>query len=299
MSNQEINDRNKSRYLSCIEKAIDFIESNLDRQVSTEAVASIANFSPFYFHRLFCALTGESISDYARGRRLSEAARALTQSRVSILQISLNYGFESQEAFTRAFKRAFGIPPGKYRANPHLSCISLKKRISAQLLLHLGKGVTMQPKFVEIPAQKAVGLGGVFAPGDSAAIGALWDKFIPRLKEVVQANSPVAYGICMPNHPEIPVDSADRFVYVAALPVAEYGVKPDDFINCEISAGRYAVFTHKGPIEKICHTINYIWGTWLPTATVERREAPDFELYDHRFQPASEDSEFDIYIPIK
>lgn len=299
MSNQEIHEKNKNRYLSSIEKAIDFIETNLDRQINTETVASIANFSPFYFHRLFCALTGESVSDYARSRRLSEAAQVLARSNISILQISLDYGFESQEAFTRAFKRAFGITPGRYRANPHLSCLSLKKRLSPQLLLHIGKGVTMQPKFVEIQAQKAVGLGGVFAPGDSVAIGALWDRFIPRMKEIANPSNSVAYGICMPGHPDIPVAGADKFVYVAALPVSEYGTKAADLVNCEISAGRYAVFTHKGPISQICHTVNYIWGTWLPTASVERREAPDFELYDQRFQPASEDSEFDIYIPIK
>ncbi len=68
--------------------------------------------------------------------------------------------------------------------------------------------------------------------------------------------------------------------------------------SMKVPAGRYAVFTHKGKVELIGHTMNYIYGFWLPGSGVELREAPDLEIYDERFNPHSDNSELDIWIPV-
>ncbi|MDF1666055.1 MAG: helix-turn-helix transcriptional regulator, partial [Planctomycetota bacterium] len=76
-------------------------------------VATAARCSPFHFHRIFADATGWPIQSYIRKRRLTEAANRLKSSDCSILHIALAYGFESQASFSKAFKRQFGLAPGK------------------------------------------------------------------------------------------------------------------------------------------------------------------------------------------
>lgn len=98
-----------------IKEVIDFIEGKLDSEVTLKEIADIAGFSPFHFHRLFQSLTGETIVEYIRKRRLTNAALELVGTDKRIIDIAFDYNFESQESFTRAFKRHFGINPGQYR----------------------------------------------------------------------------------------------------------------------------------------------------------------------------------------
>jgi AraC-like DNA-binding protein/DNA gyrase inhibitor GyrI len=98
-----------------IQKAIDYIEKNLEGDIILEKAAHEACFSLSHFYRMFHALTGHAVKEYIRKRRLSEAARRLVYSDDRLIDICFDYGFEYQESFTRAFKEMFGMPPGKYR----------------------------------------------------------------------------------------------------------------------------------------------------------------------------------------
>lgn len=95
--------------------AIDYIESHLDSQIRLEDAAAAAGFSKYYFHRIFKQETGLSLYKYIRKRRLAQAASLLFNSRIPVLDIAVGLCFESQEAFTRAFKKRYGLPPGQYR----------------------------------------------------------------------------------------------------------------------------------------------------------------------------------------
>ncbi|WP_102707960.1 helix-turn-helix domain-containing protein [Terribacillus saccharophilus] len=99
-----------------IQRAISFIENNLHEPLTAEQVASQAGFSKFHFHRLFQASVGLSFTDYIRRRRLAGASSALLHTELGILDIAFMFHFESQEAFTRAFKKHYSLPPGKYRS---------------------------------------------------------------------------------------------------------------------------------------------------------------------------------------
>lgn len=284
--------------IRAIAEAIEFIERNLDQELSSEMVASHVGFSTYYFHRVFTGVLGESIAEYIRKRRLSESAQLVRSSDQALLDVALMYGFDSQESFTRAFKKMFGVTPGRYRSMRNLTPYPEKVRATAEMLEHLQGGITMHPKIITRDAELVVGMGGVFQQGDSEAIGQLWDRFQPRMTEVPKS-APYAIGACMAKHPKIEISSGDQFVYISALPVDSTATIPDGMVSAELPAGRYAVFTHKGPISEIKHTLTYIWGTWMPKGEYERRDAPDFELYDDRFNPQSADSEFDFYIPIR
>ncbi|WP_242145388.1 MULTISPECIES: helix-turn-helix transcriptional regulator [unclassified Bacillus cereus group] len=102
-------------YSSLIKKAITYIENHLEEELTTEKVSSYSAISMYHFHRIFQSNLGMSVTDYIRKRRLTYAAQALVTTNRPILDIALQYGFSSQEAFTRAFKRMYHLPPKKYR----------------------------------------------------------------------------------------------------------------------------------------------------------------------------------------
>lgn len=104
-----------------IQKSIAYMEEQLQEEVTLEQIAAHVGFSPYHFHRIFRKEVGMNIADYMRRRRLCYASQLLLYSDESIIDISLNCHFESQEAFTRAFKKMYGMPPGRYRKvfEPH------------------------------------------------------------------------------------------------------------------------------------------------------------------------------------
>ncbi|MCA0314474.1 MAG: GyrI-like domain-containing protein [Candidatus Melainabacteria bacterium] len=156
----------------------------------------------------------------------------------------------------------------------------------------------MQPQIVERKQAYAVGLGKSFAPQDSQAIKALWDEFSKRAHEI-ESQSEIAYGVCAADHPEIKFEENCCMVYVAAKEAEADTAVPPGMVKVKLESGAYARFTHRGPIDEIGSTVGYIWGEWQPQAPYQRRSAPDFELYDHRFDPASQSSEVDIYVPLE
>lgn len=98
-------------------KTIEWIESHLHEQMSAEDIAHVAGFSKYHFHRIFQSAVGMSVTSYIQRRRFANAAAALLHTDHRILDIALLYQFESQEAFTRAFKKIYHLPSGKYRKN--------------------------------------------------------------------------------------------------------------------------------------------------------------------------------------
>jgi AraC-like DNA-binding protein len=95
--------------------ALDYIETHLSDNISLEEIACQAHSSLFWFHRVFSLLLGDSLGEYLRKRRLNCAAEELVTSKRKIIEIALQYGFSSHEAFTRAFYKYFGITPSQYR----------------------------------------------------------------------------------------------------------------------------------------------------------------------------------------
>lgn len=102
-------------YEGIIKKSIAYIEEQLHESLTMEDIAKQVGFSKFHFHRIFLSLIGMSVTEYIRMRRLANASAALIYTDERILDISLYYHFESQEAFTRAFKKHYQLPPGQYR----------------------------------------------------------------------------------------------------------------------------------------------------------------------------------------
>ncbi len=104
-------------YDKCIKKSIEYIENNLNKKIELQEIANKAFLSKYHFHRVFHATIGESVAEYIRRRRLIEAAHELLNTEHKIIDIALNYQFSTQESFTKAFKKFYGIPPKEFRKN--------------------------------------------------------------------------------------------------------------------------------------------------------------------------------------
>lgn len=102
-------------YELVIKQAIDYIEDHLDERLNVAHICQHIGFSQYHFHRIFKATVGMSMSEYIRVRRLASASAMLLHTNETIMDITLSHHFESQEAFTRAFKKYYELPPGRYR----------------------------------------------------------------------------------------------------------------------------------------------------------------------------------------
>lgn len=277
-------------YLISIQQAIDYIEDNLREYINPEGVAQEAAYSLFYFHRIFQAVVGDSVMGYIRGRRLSEAAYELAKTDRRILDIALDYQYESQESFTRAFKKMYGMNPGEYRRRkqyyPLMTRFSLVGHTQNQ------GGTILEPKIVMREEFVVIGMEYV---GDNAnnEIGRLWEGFFPRVSEISdRVDQSVLYGVCGSAEEKV------AFSYVAGAKVASGSDVPSGMVKKTIPAGKYLVYTHVGPLKTFMDTNSKIFGEWLPESGFEPAGL-DFEVYDERFNEYSDKSEIDVCVLVK
>ncbi|MCX6083602.1 MAG: AraC family transcriptional regulator [Caldiserica bacterium] len=283
-------------YLRDVQRAADYIEDHLDEDVTTADVADVVGLSMWHFHRIFHAVTGATIQEYVRLRRLDRAAHVLLETKRRIVDIAFDGRFESQEAFSRAFRKAYGMPPGKFRSSGrHLEYLGIHRLTTARLR-HLQGGITMEPSNATKAAFTVVGME-YHGRNENKEIPALWESFLPRMDEIQhQVNTDESFGLCIsdPDYKQTGV-----FRYMAGQGVTKGAAVPDGMVAVTVPEATYAVFTHRGTLETLRQTYDYIYGTWLPTSGRELADTPDFELYDGRFDAMSLSSEMDIYIPLK
>lgn len=290
-------------YFERIEKAIDYIESNLREKIVLDDIAKEACLSKYHFHRLFSSIVGETIGDYIRKRRLTEASKLLVSHSNKTSEIAFEFQFESQQSFSRSFKNHFGISPGQYRKQSLCRLMYERQKITKQRLKHLGK-ITMEPVIKDIKEMKIVGMEKTTTLNTSYIdIPKLWEEFCSRMHEIENiADKKVYYEIRKPdmNFSMDDFSETSEFTEIAGLEVTSVVEIPEGMINVNIPAGKYAVFTHKGSPINLRQTYEYIWGTWLPNSKFEADLRFDFELYGERFKGMEDpESEVDIHIPIK
>lgn len=102
-------------YSACTQNTIAYIELHLSENLSLDLLADYSGFSKYHFLRIFERETGAGLWQYIQNRRMTKAAKLLMTTELPLIEIALLYRFDSQEAFTRAFKSVYGLPPGRYR----------------------------------------------------------------------------------------------------------------------------------------------------------------------------------------
>lgn len=288
-------------HLGQIQRAVDYIEDHLNDDLEVDSIAKVAGFSRWHFQIVFSAAVGDSLKEYIRTRRLTKAMMELGTDK-RILEIALDAGFESQESFTRAFKAMYKLTPGEARKlGIHLSH-NKKLRITLEYLDHLYGGINMEPVLKTLPEILVIGMSGRFISvrspekNNMMVIPKLWQSYMPRRHEIKNTKSYADMGICFPvsdkSHPE-------ECGYIAGAEVTSLDEIPEGMTGLSVPASEYAVFTHKGVLDTIEHTMNYIYGSWLPKSGRKLKMAPDIEMYGPKFKLNHPDSELEIYIPIE
>lgn len=100
-----------SYHFESVLKGINFIEDNLKEEINISDIASKTGFSKFHFIRIFKSISKDTIFEYIRKRRLTDAAIDLIETDMSIIDIAFKYAYNSQEAFTRAFENYYSVTP--------------------------------------------------------------------------------------------------------------------------------------------------------------------------------------------
>ena len=273
-----------------IGKAVWFIESRFAQAISLDDIARSVGVSRYQLSRTFSFATGRSVIAYLRGRRLSEAARALAKGAPDILSVAIEAGYSSHEAFTRAFRDQFGLTPEQLRAQRHLDNIQLVEpvKMDEELFDHLEP-----PRFEDGRPLLIAGLSERYDCESSRAIPAQWQRFGPHFGHVPGQVGDTAYGVCCNS------DEAGNFDYLCGVEVSDFTELPANFARLRVPAQRYAVFFHRDHISTIRRTFSTIFNKWLPESGYEAADAPEFERYGKEFDPTTGLGGLEVWVPLK
>lgn len=179
-------------------KAIDFIENNLKSKIKVDDVASVACFSNFYFHKLFRLFVGDSPGQYIRKRRLYEAAIELKDTECKIIDVALEYHYESPEAFSRAFTKHFNINPKDIKKSKIEVIRNAKPKLTLSNLQHIQENIDMEPRIKEKGPIKLVG-PVYYGDNKSNEIPKFWDKYFGDVCSLPTKKGNGCYGYCYHN----------------------------------------------------------------------------------------------------
>jgi len=266
------------------------IQARLDDPPNLDEVAALASFSPYHFHRLFTAYTGESLSTFIRRLRLERAANRLRQTLDPITNIALDAGYETSANFSKAFRQQFGQSPSEFRQRDHLLQTAVFHNIANQ------EQQGMNPKIVTLESQKIlfVRKTGVYSEASAAAFGALLSfAYSNRLMKKETQIIGISY-----DSPDI--TDADKLRYDACITITDE-IQPQGEVGVQtVASGRYAIFIHKGAYEEFSQTYGLIFSQWLPQSGERLREAPIFERYLNRDprRTKPENLRTEIFVPL-
>jgi len=280
--------------------ALDYIERHMDGDIDMGEAASIACASPFHFQRMFHMLTGVTVVEYIRKRRLTLAAQELASTRVKVIDVALKYGYDTPEAFCKAFRRAHGITPSEARkAESRLKAVP---RISFHVSL---KGdQEMDYRIVEKPAFKVAGKGVRVSTKDGEnlrTIPAFWQESMSNgtVDKLAKSVTPggvtggAMLGICADFRQDI-----QEFTYIIGIENQD-GVAPSGFELRSIPAANWAVFEAVGPLPDALQSVwARIFSEFFPSTGYEHAEGiPEIEVYPGN-DVTADDYKCEVWVPI-
>ena len=268
-------------------KAIWLIEQHHAAPLSLEALSEKVGLSRFHLSRLFASAVGLPPMAYARARRLSEAAIALDLG-LSVTDAAFGAGYESPEAFSRAFREEFGLPPSALKAGGGLAGLPLTHPFTPEEDMTT---TLIAPRFETRAAFAVSGLSARFDMSQLAGVPAVWGRFAPHFGTFPMAEPGVSWGV-ISHEP-----GAQAFDYLAGA--EPKGAPPADLETVRVPAARYAVFTHEGHVSDIRKTMAAIFDEWLPASGETEAESPELERYDHRFDISTLSGVVELWIPLR
>lgn len=275
--------------------AVEYMEEHIEEPFDVSVVAKAAYSSTFHFQRMFHMLTGITVAEYLRKRRLTLAAQELAITKSKVLDVAIKYGYDTPESFSKAFRRVHGISPSAARESE--ANLKAYPRISFQLSLKGDKD--MDYRIVEKEAFQVVGKAKKISTKDGAnfkQVPEFWQKSMQEktFDTLAPYNKTNNYlGICL----DMEMDK-EQFVYMIAVE-SDRVVQSNELVTRTIPASTWAVFTSNGPLPTaIQKVIKRVWEEWFPATGYEHAGTAEIEVYLPGDGNA-EDYKCEIWIPIK
>lgn len=281
-----------------LNKALHYIEQNLENEIDEYEIAKHACCSIYHFKRMFSYLANITLQEYIRRRRLTLAALELQDNKtVKVIDIAMKYGYNSPDAFTRAFQGLHGITPTEARTSNH----SLKAYPPMSFRLSIGGSKPMKFKIVQKDSFQVVGIYNRVTAvdvGEHPGVEQVWlstgEDTYSHLKSL---NNREPYGILHVDVGEGVRQSRDYDYYMA---VATTGPCPDQFTPFIIPAMTWVIFEVKVPWSK--EKWHRIYGEWFPSSGYEQVEGPTIqvgpEIQVGTKQVFTEEVEVELWLPI-
>jgi AraC family transcriptional regulator len=285
-----------------LEAALDYLERHLEGEADLGKAAAAANCSTFHFLRMFAVVTGTTVGDYLRRRRLSVAAQALHDPDAKVIDLALRYGYDSPDAFAKAFKREFGLAPSEVRSGR--PTLKYWPRLGFTIVL---KGdVAMEFRIEQHPEFKFVGLARRFTTDDGANFRGIPPFWQEAMRDGATAKLDGArrtgdrkgvMGICLNDW-----NDKDRsFSYMIGVDAAgaDRSKLPAGCVEAGAPAGTWAIFPCRGPVPDAIQAVwKRIYAEWFPNSGYEAAASAELEVYGED-DPATGECYSEVWIPVR
>lgn len=280
-----------THYGERFDRVFDHIEQHLDEPLTVDGLSQVARFSKFHFHRQFSEYAGISVHRYILLLRLKRASYRLAFHRQSrILDIALEAGFESPEAFARSFKQTFGQTPTQFREAP--DWLAWTARFSQPIRR---RSTPMDVTIVEREAMTVAVLEHHGAPDlihESIRTFIEWRKASGLSPVATSKTLGLAYA-------ESDGDPAQFRWDICATVTGPVPPNPQGVVSRTIPAGRWATVRHVGSHDRLRESAGYLYREWLPASGEELRDFPVMFDYVSRMPQTPEHEQItDVYLPL-
>ena len=271
--------------------AVARVVASLDQALDLERLARAAALSPFHFHRIFRGMVGETPLELHRRLRMERAAHALLDDAASVTTIALDAGYDSHEAFTRAFRSFYGCSPSEFRQDGALqragcerppqieiaarSSIHFDPRATTDTVIRFMEGATnMDVEIKQMPAMRVAATRHVGPYNRISEAFARLGELAGRAGLIAGKPTMIALYYDDPEvTPEAELESD------AAIVVSEKAELPTGLHEHRLPAGRYACTVHLGSYEQLGDSWSRFMGQWLPESGERMGEGTSFEIY--------------------
>lgn len=293
----------RTYYEQAVAEAIADVVSDMDSAIDLDAIASRAATSPFHFHRIFRGMVGETPLGLSRRLKMERAAWALSRGDEPVLEIAFKAGFETHEAFTRAFRVSYSVPPSAFRLKE-----SPRIELAATCGIHFHpEGIDpsaitlrtgdedMEVDIVEMPELR---LATIRHLGPYNQITAAFEHLGATAGSAgLLDRADVAMLAVYHDDPE--VTPSEELRADAAVTVEEGQRIPDGMGELRLPAGPYARYTHIGPYEQLGDVWARLLGVWLPQSGYSIGAGGTFEIYRNTpGEVPDEDLHTDLYLAV-
>ena len=267
-------------YTRRIDRVIDYLRDHLDKPLKLEDLARVACFSEYHFHRVFGAMTGETLNDFTNRLRLEKAARLLRYSEQSLTDIALDCGFSSSATFSRAFRTGYDTSPSQFRKSAEIKKSKICKELFSgrEYLLPMSaeeKRAAFPVRLIDVP-ERQVAYIRVTNAFEMDRVHAAHKTMIEWAKSQDIFSQGILFGMSV-DDPHVTPKHLYR--YEVCLASSFPFECMEGMSKLKMPAMRYAATRVSGDIRKVATATDYLFRGWLINSDYEPEHAPGLEIF--------------------